>query len=267
MTGCIYCGSLGPMSDEHIWGDWILRGGYLGRTMNKHSFGLSIINRPGKPSASQARIRAGDPLGVKLHVVCTRCNNGWMSRIQNSAKPYLIPLFKGERVALGEKAQRTVATWAAMATMTAENLSRDPSLIAVSQLERDHLRLAETIPPDWRVWIGCYARSKWTGQWVHTTVPILDSTDANRRPRPNTQASTFIIGKLYVHAMSCEFREYPRDWHWKTTPRANRLLATIWPIRHQLVCWPIDSLSDNEARTFATAFFSFVDAIGRQHGF
>jgi hypothetical protein len=221
------------MSDEHIWGDWILKGGYVPRTMNKHSFGLSILNRTGPPSNSPARIRAGDPLGAKLHVVCVDCNNTWMSRIQNNAKPYLITLFNGERTILGEKGQRLVATWAAMVTMTAENLSRDPTLIAIPQVERDHLRTHESIPPDWRVWIGFYERKKWNGQWVHTTAPILESREAGHYTNPNTQATTFAVGKLFVHTMSCAYPEFARDWHWMTVPRANRLLVSIWPVRHQ----------------------------------
>jgi hypothetical protein len=123
-----------------------------------------------------------------------------------------------------------------MATMTAENLSRDPTLIAVRQSERDYLRTNESIPPDWRVWIGFYERQKWAGQWVHTTVPILESRDAALRTNPNTQAITFIVGKLFVHTMSCEYPEYPRDWHWKSAPRANQLLAPIWT--HHAVPFP-----------------------------
>jgi hypothetical protein len=72
-------------------------------------------------------MRTGDPLNANVRVVCSNCNNGWMSQIQKNAKPHLIPLFKGESVWLDKKTQAAIATWAMMSTITAEHIQHSPS--------------------------------------------------------------------------------------------------------------------------------------------
>jgi hypothetical protein len=135
------------------------------------------INRPGEQSTGDLFLRAGDPLRSTVKVVCVDCNNQWLSDIQNRAKPVLIPLIKGERTGLGHEAQRRVAAWCAMATMTAEFIDRDPNTITVPQSDRDLLRNNGTVPPGWRIWLAHYRRYKWPAQWVHLTLPILEAKD------------------------------------------------------------------------------------------
>jgi hypothetical protein len=40
-------------------------------------------------------LAARDPLSSQVRVVCGPCNSGWMSQLQNQAKPFLTPLFEG----------------------------------------------------------------------------------------------------------------------------------------------------------------------------
>src|SRR6266478_112392 len=172
---CIFCGKPG-MSNEDVWGRWLRP--YVRADMRKHHFYAERINRPGEPNTASARLRAGDPLHSKVRVVCETCNNGWMSMIQERAKPILIPLIQGKATILGIEAQQTVASWCAMATMTGEFLDKDPvpGTIAVSQAEREWL-WKNGIPPleGWRIWITRYQRHKWPGRWVHLVVPILEA--------------------------------------------------------------------------------------------
>ena len=124
--------------------------------MPKHSSSVHVVNPPGVPDVWSVQIRAGDPLRSKVRVVCTSCNNTWLSRIQEAAKSLLIPMFTGQTCVLGEAAQTTMATWATMAVMTAEHMMIEPSLIAVSQADREWLWKNGTPPRDWRIWIGRY---------------------------------------------------------------------------------------------------------------
>ena len=112
---CIFCGDIG-ISKEHIWGDWLKH--YVKTILPKHTLNTVTVNRPGTPNVASLRIRAGDPLRSKARVVCEKCNNTWMSEIQNAAKPLLIPMFEGEIRVLGHATQEIIATWIAMATMT-----------------------------------------------------------------------------------------------------------------------------------------------------
>jgi len=93
-----------------------------------------------------------------------------------------------------------------MATITGDYLPRDPDAIAVSQAERDYFRDNGMPPLDsWKIWIGDYRKQK--GVWDHYVVPILgakDSSDltAGSFAQPNTQSTTFVVGNLFVHAIS-----------------------------------------------------------------
>jgi hypothetical protein len=262
---CIFCGATG-MSREHIWGDWLKK--HVATTMPKHSSSVHVVNPPGVPDVWSVQIRAGDPLRSKVRVVCTSCNNTWLSRIQEAAKPLLISMFTGQTCVLGEIAQTTMATWAAMATMTAEHMMTERSLIAVSQPDREWLLQNGTLPPDWRIWIGRYQRHRLPERWTHCSVPIYERQPVmtpSGLPQCNTQTTTFMIGELLVHTMSAAFANHARDWDWRTWPRGRQVLTQIWPIAETATVWPIQSVSltDADAYSIARAFFGWVDMIGR----
>jgi hypothetical protein len=123
-----------PLDYEHIWGKWLLQ--YVHSKENKHSLKSTAIGTPGTLHTSHTRPRAGDPLRSKVKIVCKTCNSGWMGGIQSAAKPLLIPLIEGRRTTLGSSAQKAIAAWCAMATMTGEYLSFDTTAIAITQSEK-----------------------------------------------------------------------------------------------------------------------------------
>jgi hypothetical protein len=264
---CIFCNGFG-MSKEHIWGDWLKR---HVKTLPKHSLGTLIVNRPGTPDVSNVQVRAGDPLRSRVRVVCESCNNTWLSAVQDTAKPLLIPMLDGRTCVLGRDKQQALATWIAMATMTSEFLLHEKTQISVSQVDRDWLWQKHNPPPDWRIWIGHYRRYRSAEQWVHCSVPIYDGAPVVAQddgPQCNTQSTTFMVGELFVHAMSAAFPNHARDWDWRGWERAHQVLGQIWPPKESAIVWPTVSVSmtDADAINIARAFFGWVDAIGRRHG-
>jgi hypothetical protein len=262
---CIFCQLPKPMSREHIWGDWLKA--YIPPKMNKHSMQAVRVNRPDEPTTGNIYLKAGDPLRSKVKVVCVDCNNQWLSDIQNRAKPFLIPLIRGDRTALGFEAQQRVAAWCAMATQTAEFIDRDPNTIAVPQSQRDWLMNNGTVPPGWRIWLADYQRHRWPAQWVHLTLPILEAKDIPDESStdyvlPNTQTTTFVVGRLYVHVMSSVNAENIHKW---TTmlPRSAPLLVPLFPPKESFIAWPAGSLTDMQADAIASAFHLYVESISR----
>ena len=202
---CIFCPFVGKLTDEHIWGDWTRN--YVERPQKKHNFASIVAKTPTEEVVDPVRIRAGDPLNSQVKVVCGPCNSGWMSQIQERAKPFLIPLFEGKESVLDSAAQTLIASWAAMATMTGEYLSRDPENIAVSQAERTWFKKNRVPPDNWRILIGKYRRDEWKGQWYHVSMPIYSAKDIPRAKAsnvrlPNHQTTSFVVGQLYVHVFS-----------------------------------------------------------------
>jgi hypothetical protein len=131
---CIFCPNPAN-SREHIWADWLKD--YVPRTQINHGQARTWIHEDGR----QDRVvqhRSGDPRSRKLKIVCTACNNNWMSRIQERAKPILIPLIRGDACTLDAEAQRVLSGWAALLVMIDEYTHRD--WVSVSAADRAWLK-------------------------------------------------------------------------------------------------------------------------------
>jgi hypothetical protein len=204
---CIFCGDH-PTTREHIWAKWL--GQFIPKTMRNYSSGSSILNADSVEHTS--KIWGGDPCGRQLQIVCKRCNERWMSDLQKTAKPILIPLLRGTDISLNGQRQRTLAAWAAMSVICAEYFY--PHRTAVSVTDRRWLFNTKTAPNDFRIWIGNYERKEWKPHWVHTSLRITEHALEHRwaiqpdgTPRANTQTTAFVVGRLFIHAFSCPFPE------------------------------------------------------------
>jgi hypothetical protein len=268
---CIFCGDLAMLTSEHVWGEWIKK--YVSPTMNKHGSAHVYVRRPGEPDAPIITRKAGDPVMTQVEEVCEKCNTGFLSQIQNRAKPYLLPLFEGKPSRLDEAAQSIIASWIAMTTMTASYSIRGRERIAISQSDRDWLRSTLTAPKDWRIWIGHCEEWARKEQWVHVTLPIFDSenipetvTDNDRLP--NTQTTAFKIGKLYAFSMSCPFPTTLFGWDWRTYPRAILFLHEIWPrAEGRVVAWPFARMATRDAEGIARAFLAYIEDLASREGY
>jgi hypothetical protein len=268
---CVFClEAPSNMTGEHVWGDWVTS--HLPRTSNKHNHANVYVPRPGEPEPAKVRIRAGDPLSSQVKVVCDRCNSGWLNRIQQKARPLLLSLFEGATHQIDADAQSKIAAWIAMATMTGEYLSQDEKRITVPPSDRDWLRAHSTAPAHWGIWIGRYPWRRAVPQWVHVSIPVINSdtlpdqlTEADRRP--NTQTTAFSLGELFAFVMSSEILGIPRGWDWRTAPSANFKLHPLWPIQQPLLPWPPAAMTDVEAQAYPVAFAHYMDDLALRAGY
>jgi len=250
LKSCVFCGLPKKMTSEHVWGEWTK--GYVERTANKLNHANVFVPRPGLPDPPSVRIRAGDHLDAQVRIVCADCNSGWLSRIQNDAKPILIPLFDGAAVTLDRAAQQHVAAWVTMATMTGEHLSGDQARVAIPQSDRTWIMEKGTPPPGWCVWIGHYPRQHNPAQWVKASFPVVNADElpeatTDQDLAPTMQTTAFSVGNLFAFAMSCHFPEIPLGWDWRTAPEARDLLKRIWPPSSSSIDWPPSPMSDVDA--------------------
>jgi hypothetical protein len=257
---CIFCGG-SPTTREHIWADWLRA--FVPKNMVNHTEMSAMIHK----DCVERSVRrwGGDPRSRRIQVVCRSCNNEWMSDLQKAVKPVLLPLIRGEPALLTPARQATVAAWAAMSVMCAEYFN--PSRVAVPQTSRDGFYQSRTPPQDWKIWIGNYQRGDWPGHWCHNSLCIADEApelnDEGFHP-PNVQTTTFVVGKLYIHAFSCP---YP-DIVAKVQPaqRTISLLAQVWPLRENFIAWPPQAMLDRDADNIAASIFNMLDRIGRHFG-
>jgi hypothetical protein len=254
-----------PLDREHVWGKWLRP--FVRTNLNKHHLQSRTIGRPGTLDVTERTLRAGDPLLSHVRVVCKRCNSGWLSEIQNAAKQPLIPLIEGRRTVLSGSAQDIIAVWCAMATVTAEYLTRDETAVAISQVERDWLRDHRTPPENWKIWIGYYPGRK--GIWDHYVVPILGAEDAPQITsdgfaQPNTQTTTFVVGNLLVHALSSTGdTDLVSRWNWPAASRVGLNLPQIFPRKESFIAWPPNGLTDFDVKLVSGALGKVIDDASR----
>lgn len=250
---CIYCGGT-PLSHEHMFANWLRD--YIPREMEHHKAQFTVTF-PDK-SESATILKTGDPYARRLRCVCLGCNTGWMSKLQQDVKPYLIPMLTGEAASLGRKAQKLISAWIVMTMMTAEFI--DKSMVAVPQVERGYLREFLRPPKTWRIWIGSISGSGTRHRYWHNAMALTDKKvegSALYASAPsNTQTSAICLGEhLFIYAMSSQVATHLiRRW---TFPRVLRgRLRQIWPAAAASVRWPPgEPLTEIEMRYVANKLY------------
>jgi hypothetical protein len=256
---CIYCGG-SPTTREHIWADWLRN--YIPKTQASHTASESLIN-PDFSVEATTKKWGGDPRSRRLKIVCRSCNGGWMSELQNAAKPILVRLILGQSIFLNKDQQQILAAWSAMTMISAEYFY--PNRATTSVTDRRWLFKHKLAPRNFRFWIGDYERKNWVGHWVHNSMRITEhegvqgwTVHPDGTPRANTQTITFVVGRLFIHAFACPFRDILEAR--KICDAVDSRLSQIWWPRHSLLIWPpTDTLNDGEADQLTGAIFARID--------
>lgn len=142
MRHCLFCGQPAN-SREDAWPRWI-----VDRFYAEEPVAVSAERRG--EVLSPWRVRKPE---LKVRHVCRDCNNGWMSKLEETVKPILDPLLAGHRRGFDEGAQMTLAVWAVKTAMVLEALD-SPELFAYTQAEREELRKWSTIPTRSSIWLA-----------------------------------------------------------------------------------------------------------------
>ncbi|HWD29627.1 MAG TPA: hypothetical protein VG387_20815 [Rhizomicrobium sp.] len=228
------------MSKEHLYANWL--GKHIPSRVDEHGINFTLVAP--KSSSHFTKMRSGDSHARKIRRVCAICNKGWMSRLQEATKPYLLPLIEGRRTILSRKGQKAIAVWAAMTVMTGEFLDDSEEFVAISQSDRDHLRTEHRVPFGWRIWIGCYRWREGVNRWTHHVMCFGEKGDGSRpgdmSVPQNTQTTTICIGdNLFIHVMSSSA---PSGEHiirrWGFPKAISPALAQIHPTVSHGIRWP-----------------------------
>ncbi|MGM4928814.1 hypothetical protein [Tardiphaga sp. 619_E2_N8_5] len=104
-------------------------------------------------------------------------------------------------------------------------------------------------PPwdQWKIWMGDYERGDWIPEWIKNAL-MIESDDHPARylpdgvPMPNTQSTTLVFGRLYVHAFSSVHPDIV-----DMTGRPSSKVVQLAPVGRNDIQWPTTSLTDREA--------------------
>src|SRR5690348_7049721 len=126
---CIFCGRTG-LSKEHVLSKW------LRRLMISHAVGghlvvpIGVGHGTSLPLVQKPQLKQGSIFSKQVRVVCRiHCNNGWMDKLERTAKLPLLPLVSGHNHNIDRISQTILARWFAKTTMTAEYIYRGEILI------------------------------------------------------------------------------------------------------------------------------------------
>jgi hypothetical protein len=112
---------------------------------------------------------------LKCNAACQHCNEGWMSQLEDRAKPILTPLILGRSTRLELHDLETVCFWAIKTSLMLDRCS-DADRQNVPASVYAELYKAQTVLPSTHLWIGRADVSR--GSWFQARTLELDSGDA-----------------------------------------------------------------------------------------
>ncbi|PZG02858.1 hypothetical protein C1I99_00750 [Micromonospora deserti] len=95
-----FCGEPGWASREHVLAQWmrdVVGPLPMERTTYGSGFDTMDDGRAYASVGQTMKVSRNSLLHQVTRTVCTACNNGWMSRLETSAKPFLKDLFAARR--------------------------------------------------------------------------------------------------------------------------------------------------------------------------
>ncbi|TCO37618.1 hypothetical protein EV646_1235 [Kribbella antiqua] len=223
---CAFCGSSGPLTGEHVLGDWLSR---IGLDLEPVLHGAGPLNRIGR------ELGVRPPFRQKVRDVCGDCNHGWMSRLEVTAQRVLTPFILGEPGEIEVADTGRIAAWAQKTALTAMLVSseedRDHGYGLPTSEYRDFYTLREEACPlpVSQFWIGRYDGVR---GWSVRVTPLAVRIDGIPEPdRPQGYAMTVVLGQLVLHGV----RFTTPSLHAQVSTRLD--LPQLWPSAGP-VSWP-----------------------------
>lgn len=243
---CIFCEGrqLSRVSGEHLWPDWAKdyfeRTAHDSRTEHRTTF-MGKNLRPVGPA--EVRKRHGHVVTSKIRVVCERCNNGWMSTIEDEAKPILQLLVEARFAALSPADLLKLATWTTLKFMVVDCREQEQS--AITQSHRTDFYETRKLPDGLLAWIFRCGSQDFRSSFYQHSMSLARAPLPPILPRgKNTKSFTLGFGELFVYAI------YARDASLYDSVKVTFSGGDIqiWPITKRGVLWPPPrALTNDEA--------------------
>jgi hypothetical protein len=233
---CIFCGEPAD-SDEHLLPVW-LQGVLPSDEPVLHY--RQIGRDEGERQEWMKR-----PFREKAGVVCNDCNTGWMSRLENRAKPILTPAITYAALPLRMTAseQRIVAAWAFKTVLVFQRSQGDS---VAPPFHANYLRDRQEPPEQVVIWFGSnYAGRGGDAAVSYVQRPLsvfIDGAD-EEQPREFGYAaflavagmSFFVIGHQYRNRVDFRLNNMAAD-----------LFIPIHPYTGLPVSWPPELMMDEQ---------------------
>jgi hypothetical protein len=235
---CIFCRREAPLSKQHVWPDW-LRGIFPSQPVDAiHSQMRTHLVDGALEFSPSGKIRNGDMLTTKYRKVCRECNNGWISVVEEAAKPIAQKLILGKEFTIENDELLTFSIWISIVTVMAEY--SHPPTIAISADDVHYIYLYRRPLPLCRIYIGQYLGSEYAPyRYRHVATAVVDGDtykDGDPVPsRANTQVSIHVVGEMLAVVDSVSEEKFESLM---SERRSRKDLVPIWPGPEQAIAWP-----------------------------
>lgn len=237
---CLFCGAEDQkISKEHLWSKWIREhveassGGTSSRIHVKDK--IKIAKKDDIPLGGFDREIAGP---------CKGCNQTWMNDLEQEAAPLLIPMLHNEEVKLRPEEQRTLARWATLKLLVAQEMH--PSLQRIIDSSRyRQFYIDRSLPSGAQVWLGRYSGAgSWPTNYRFQTL-FMTMHGQDEPPLPNAYLAGFTIGYLAFVYWGHEIR----NGAVADTTQVDEYLTQIWPATG-VAHWPPAGLMEADGLDF-----------------
>lgn len=214
---CWYCGGPG-VSDEHVLAqtltDLFPRGQFV------HTYELPELGIAPKT-------KRANRLALSARRFCVRCNNEWMSKIDNAAKPALAPLAAGRSHQIDLSRQEKLATWATKTILSYLAVDHEERRWAEPEVYREFFHARRPLHRS-QIWLGTHG-TRYIG-WQRSSSLVYPGAPDGLAGF----ASTLAFGRavfFLLHHRKPRVRLTPSD-------DARPFLRQLWPAPEVAIRWP-----------------------------
>ncbi len=222
MKECAFCSETANLSLEHLWSDW----------MNDLFPGKKRFTRKNEKGEIISDYIAPS-LNWKARVVCEKCNNTWMSQIeQHHAKPAMADLITGAvEVDFSSSRARSLAIFGFKTAVVFDHVSRKRQPF-FDRAARHQFAKSLIIPRNVAMWMAGFLPIG-KGE-VHSC--YHDGEFNNRRLE--MYVCTYAVGHLTLQIIAAK----DGNWTIAPTPGFEYLAIPFWPTLPKRIIWPAASV-------------------------
>lgn len=260
--GCCFCGG-GPLSGEHLWPAWA--GPILPRSAGRDYIALKRVWGDA-PIVESVRRKQGALVEDRARVVCTACNNGWMNRIEQAARPSVERMILGRETSLAQPEASRLTRWVTLKAMIIDRHRSREHVFTEDELKRFHdvhksIRTfdgaLEGIPQRLEIALFRCGEGRWTNALGVDRV-TMSNVDGVKPSRVNVGLFVWGLGQLLISMIYRDGVRFP-------LPVTQDSEIELWPLV-TAATWPRERrLTEPEATKLEAALSHMTKWPGAQN--